>query len=271
MTPRRNLVAAMVVTFFPVLGLVGCAAPEPPATPTSKVPPASAAARAGIPDAVRVCLDVRGTRAAFRGRRGPLGHEVDVARAITDALGERARIIVSPVPAALVKIANGECDVAMGLIGSASIRREYELVDYMLMGYSWLVPKASGINGQEALENRKVGVVLGSYVADGIPPHGADVDEVEFESLAPAQRALDGGDVDTLLIESSSATKLVMDSKLAYRLVGTPVAQLPVGVVVSPSRPDLHDAVTEAVDELLEDGEINRILASWSASGRALA
>ncbi len=207
------------------------------------------------------------------------GTNPDVARLLGQALGVTVDIQVANFDSIIPGIAAGRYDMTVSSMTPTAKRMEVlDFVDYMQMGNSIAVPDGNplGINSEESLCGKKVGLLTGSYqlavnvpaVDDGCSAAGrGTVQRSEFQDTRQAISALTSGRLDAVLADSPILDFAATQNpaiEIAAKYDFTPVG------VGMPKDSGLVSAVSAALTEVVKSDSYVKVLGKYGLESSAI-
>lgn len=165
-------------------------------------------------------------------------------------------------------------DVALAVGDFATRRETLDIVDLVNSGVVFLVQEGnpSGFDGtRDDLCGRSLAFGKGNVhqtyaeeqnekcLAEGRPA----IDMQGFPDGPTGTLALQSGRVDIQWQETSAANQLVKDSPDLFEIAGEAEMLAPYGVGVPKGKPELRDAIFEALTSMYEDGTYQALLEKW--------
>lgn len=216
------------------------------------------------------CTDVPYPPAEFQEGEEYAGYEVELARAISEKLGVEAVFQKTGFDGIIGALEAKKCDA---IISSMNVTPEREkqvaFVEYMTIGQAVAVAPglAGSINELRDLGGKVVAVQVGTTLKALIDKENKGLDEkIElklFPDAGAAASALQTGKVDAFFADAPVVADYVGKQPDAFAIGGTQIDELPAGIALRKEDADLQDAVQTAVDELYEDGTVEKIFAKW--------
>ena len=207
------------------------------------------------------------------------GANPDIARLVGQALGVKVEIKVSNFDSIIPGIAAGRYDMTVSSMTPTTQRMQVlDFVDYLQMGNSIAVPKGNplGINNQDALCGKKVGLLTGSYqLTANVPQANADCTKEgkpklatsEFQDTRQAISALTSGRLDAVLADSpimdfaaKSNPTIVISSKYEFTPVG----------IGMPKDSGLIKSVSAAMVDIVKSASYKAVLKKYGLESSAI-
>lgn len=211
-----------------------------------------------------------------------IGMDPDIGHAIGAKLGVEFKFDPQRFDGLVPAIQAGKFAVALSNMADTKERqRTVDFVDYAGTGASFMVPSGNpgGISTQESACGKKIALTAGStyekYVKTtvnglcskaGKPAATALV----FPDDASTQLAVKSGKADATLTDGPSAAYIAqtVDGGKAFTVIEDPSAPagynpVPIGVAVAKDQTQLRDAIKRALDALIADGTLRRIMGKY--------
>lgn len=236
-----------------------CAGQRPAAPGVLDAVRAAGAVRIGVKaDSPPFGVERQGTRYGF---------DVDIAAAIARRLGVEPRFVSVTSADRIPRLIAGDVDM---VVASMTQTRERERqvdfsIPYFEDGPAILTKAGSGIAGYVDLGGRRVGVAIGSTTRRSLATAAPEVALVELPAIGDLMPALDAGAVDAIASDYLILLGLAKASgrPASYAIPGGRIVSEPYGIALPQDQSAWRDAVNEALMAMWEDGEWERIAASW--------
>lgn len=200
-----------------------------------------------------------------------VGFDIDVANAVAGKLGVTAKFLQSPFPTLLTDVAAGKFDVvARGLFDTKERQEQVDMVTYYSAGTQWAGRTDAPVDPNNACGSR-VGAEADTVQFTTELPAKSDactdvgdpaIEIVPFENIDAAVTGLQNGDVDGISFDSPVIAYAAKNSDGKLATAGTPFDTLPYAFAVAKGS-SLASALQEAVQELIDDGELATIAEKW--------
>lgn len=207
------------------------------------------------------------------------GANPDIARLVGQALGVKVEIKVSNFDSIIPGIAAGRYDMTVSSMTPTTQRMQVlDFVDYLQMGNSIAVPKGNplGINNQDALCGKRVGLLTGSYqLTANVPDANAtcakenkkQLATSEFQDTRQAISALTSGRLDAVLADSpimdfaaKSNPTIMISSKYEFTPVG----------IGMPKDSGLIKSVSAAMADIVKNPSYKAVLKKYGLESSAI-
>ncbi|WP_411136585.1 ABC transporter substrate-binding protein [Streptomyces sp. C10] len=212
----------------------------------------------------------------------PAGLDVELATALSRELGLRVKFVNATFDTLLTGLNVNRFDLVMSAMTDTKDRQEgrtdgtktgsgVDLVDYFKAGLVLVVRKGNpeGVKALGDLSGRKVAVQRGTFARDYLdqlnPEAPAKLKIREFDSPAEVYDDVAKGRSTACLDDfpvaaHNAATRA---GGTALELSGAQLETLLYGIAVAKTNTVLRDAVREALDRLIRNGEYAKILKKW--------
>ncbi len=267
------------------------AAPSTTATtvalPTTVIPtqPTDAAIAATVPAAVKskgtidVATDATYAPDEFIAPDGStiVGMDADLATAITQVLGLKAKLINATFDTIIPGIQSGKYGMgASSFTDTIARQKVVDFVDYFTAGEGFYVTSGSSLafNGLTSLCGHTVAVESGTTeqsdaVAQGKKCTTGKVTVLSFGNQSQANLAVSSGRADVGFADSQVAGYIVATSNGVFQNSGTAFEVAPYGLAL-PKGNGMAAPVQAAVNELIGNGVYNQILTKWGVQSGAV-
>jgi len=197
-----------------------------------------------------------------------VGFDPDLVALIAERAGFDYELVNTRWDGIFVALASGEFDM---VASAATITDEREeIVDftnpyfYANQRIAVLESRADEIQDVDDLAGLKVAVQAGTtgdiYASENIP----GVQMLRYDEITLAFQALASGDADAIVNDGPvSADIIEKNPELGAVLVGPPLSEEYYGIAVQPTRPELLDAVNQALAEIIADGTYQELYLKW--------
>ncbi|MGW0806550.1 ABC transporter substrate-binding protein [Nonomuraea sp. NPDC002799] len=208
-----------------------------------------------------------------------IGMDVDLGQAIGAKLGVDFVFTAQQFDGLIPAMQAGKLDVAISNMADTAERQAVvDFVDYASDGASLMVPKAAAgtIKGLTDVCGKKVALTAGStyekFVRTEVKARCTAAGQPEatplvFPNDAATQLAVKSGKAEATLTDGPSAAYIArtVDGGNAFAVVLDPAAPtgyhpVPIGIAMTKTKPELRDAVKEALQALITDGTYRRIM-----------
>lgn len=230
---------------------------------------------------LRVVVSLSGPPMLYVGKdaRTLEGLEIDLTRAVADALGVKAEFTQGTFDTLIPAISAGRADIAVGSIGDLKLREtQVDFIDYTTVGIGMAVLKgnANGINDVTSLCGKKVAVVRGTFQEKQLAEQqakcrvaGSTLEVQTFTDPNGAMLALRSSRVDVYSGDSTAVGYAVSQYPATLEIAGKMHPMALMGYAVSKQNTQLRDAVKAALETIQKNGEYKKIFERWgqSASG----
>ncbi len=203
---------------------------------------------------------------------GYAGIDVEIAQAIADKLGLELVVDDMDFNAALLAVQQGKSDMVMA---GVSVTDERELVMDFTVSYATgvqvvIVKEGSDVT-MDNLGEKQIGcqaATTGYIYASDTPENGGYGEDhvTAFDNGGLAVQALLNDQVDCVIIDSAPALEYVKANPGLKILEGAWVEES-YAIGMSKDNPELYAAVNQALQELIEDGTVQKIIDKYITAG----
>ncbi len=193
-----------------------------------------------------------------------VGIDVEIATAIAAELGMELEVLDMEFDSIITSVNEGEADFGMaGMTVTDERKKEVDFSSSYATGVqSVIVKENSEIADLDGLDGKKIGVQLGTtgdiYATDDYGKENV----IEYGKGADAVIALNGGDVDAVIIDNEPAKAFVAENE-GLKILETSYAIEDYAIAVSKDNKDLLDKINKALEKLTADGTIDAIIAEY--------
>lgn len=205
------------------------------------------------------------------------GLDTDLLNAMAGRLGISFNYTRGDRASLVSDVSTGRVDVAAaGFADTPSRLRRVDFVDYFTAGSAVTVAAANPVNVHSLADlcGKKVAVVADSTDAETLAARNCAAGPIRIASVNTPVHALESvrtGEADAAFTDFPSADFAARqpDSRLA--VAGPQIDPGPYGFAVSKSDPQLLQALTAALDAIIDDGTYGRILARYHLTEGAVS
>ena len=196
------------------------------------------------------------------------GIDVEIASAIADKLGLELQIDDMDFDSALVAVQNGASDVVLAGLSYSEERDEIlDFTDSYATGVQVVIVKEGSDVTLDNLGEKMIGTQRGTtgyiYASDTPENGGYGEDHVSgYDNGATAVQALVNGQVDAVIIDEAPAKEYVAANEGLTILPGNWVEEQ-YCAAVNEGNEALLNAINTALNELIEDGTVDEIIAKY--------
>lgn len=194
------------------------------------------------------------------------GIDVEIATEIAKKLGLELVVDDMEFSSVITSVQNGKSDIAMaGLTVNEERKKNINFTDTYTKGVqSIIVPEDSEIASVDDLGKAKaIGCQEGTtgyiYCSDTEENGGYGDKAIAYPDGATAVQALTTGKVDAVVIDNAPAQEFVKANK-GLKILDTAYAEEEYAIGVSKKNDPLLEAVNKALNELIEDGTVQKIV-----------
>ncbi|MFJ4342133.1 ABC transporter substrate-binding protein [Streptomyces sp. NPDC088915] len=220
-----------------------------------------------------------------------VGVDPDVAQALSKQLGVKLEFVSGTFDGLITSIYSGRQDLIMSSMTDNKKRQEglddsgkkigkgIDFVDYFSSGVSLLVKKGNpqGINSLDDLCGKTVAVQRGTIYEDTFKAQATKCGDKKltiqaFDTDAEAQTRVKAGGAVADLNDYPVAAYIAKTSGGGndFEVVGSQSDVGLFGIGVSKDKPQLRDAVKEALDAIIKDGSYAEVLKKWDVEDSAV-
>ena len=195
-----------------------------------------------------------------------IGIDIEVAQAIADKLGLELVIDNMEFTAALEAAQKGKSDMVMA---GVTVTPDREMVMEFSKTYATgiqvvIVPEDSAIKTIDDLDGKKIGTQMGTtgyLFCSDTPENGGYGEEnvVAYDNGITAVQALLKGQIDCIVIDNAPAQAFVKENP-GLKILETEFAVEDYAIGFAKGNTALKDAVNKALDELIADGTVQKII-----------
>ncbi len=245
--------------------------------PTTSGPPKIAPPAILQADTLKVCAPNDGTPpSVYHDETGKLvGSEVDLADAIAAKLGLKPQMVESGFAAVIPTLQARQCDVIMATLYIKPEREQVvDFVPYLFSGTGIAVSKEhpADITGMDdSLCGKKVMVAIGTTAeslsqeqSEKCTAEGKEPVDVNRNSHADVSiQQVQNGQMDAYLDTAETIGYYATKTGAQIQLAGQPFGTIKVGAATLKGNTELHNAIQQALNELISDGTYGKILEQW--------
>ncbi|KOX33699.1 MULTISPECIES: ABC transporter substrate-binding protein [unclassified Streptomyces] len=220
-----------------------------------------------------------------------VGVDPDIAQALSKQLGVELKFVSGTFDGLITSIYSGRQDLIMSSMTDNKKRQEglddngkkigkgIDFVDYFSSGVSLLVKKGNpqGINSLDDLCGKTVAVQRGTIYEDTFKAQATKCGDKKltiqaFDTDAEAQTRVKAGGAAADLNDYPVAAYIAKTSGGGndFEVVGSQSDVGLFGIGVSKDKPQLRDAVKEALDAIIKDGTYAEALKKWDVEDSAV-
>ncbi|MGH3758702.1 ABC transporter substrate-binding protein [Actinophytocola sp.] len=213
-----------------------------------------------------------------------IGMDVDLGNAIGKALGVEAEFVNASFDGILAGLQAGRYELAMSSFTDTKEREQIvDFVTYFEAGTSTMVRKCNpkGIETLEDLCGKTVGAQNGTIQLDQLTKAEAEGSLVKtctdagkdpvkgqgFPKQTDVNAALQANRIDAYLADTPVVNYAVKTTGNAFEKVGEDADTAPYGIAIPKTAGTMKDAVQGAVQQLMSDGNYQKILDNWGLTG----
>lgn len=193
-----------------------------------------------------------------------VGIDVDIAEALAKELGAKLEVVDMEFDSIIPAVDKGEVDFGMaGMTVNDERKEKVDFTSSYATGVQVVIVKdGSDIKDLDSLKGKKIGTQLGTtgdtYAKDGF---GAE-NVVSYGKGADAVIALNGGDVDAVIIDNEPA-KVFVEENTGLKILDTEYAVEDYAIAVKKGNTAFVDEINAALEKLTADGTIDNIIKKY--------
>lgn len=194
------------------------------------------------------------------------GFDVDLLAALCELLDCIPKFQSTSFDGIFTTLAAGEFDAVASAITITPERAQVVNFTrpYLKAGQIVTVPVNSDIAGPKDLEDKVVGVQLGTTGDLVATEYSANGNIMRFETIDLAMQALAQGDIDAVITDAPTSADIInRQFPSTLTMVGEPFTSEYYGIAVQPTTPELTSAFNAAIAVLEENGELAKIAEKW--------
>ncbi|MFI6104299.1 ABC transporter substrate-binding protein [Streptomyces sp. NPDC051310] len=223
-----------------------------------------------------------------------VGIDPDIAAALGKQLGVEFKFTSGTFDGLISSLNTGRQDLVMSAMSDTKARQEglddkgnkvgqgVDFVDYFNSGVSLLVKKGNpqGIKSLEDLCGKKVAVQRGTIYEDTFKQQAAKCDKDKkgkltieaFDTDAEAQTRVKSGGAVADMNDYPVAAYIAKTAGGGndFEVAGGQTAAGPFGIAVDKDNTQLRDAIKEALNAIIKNGEYAKVLEKWDVKGSAI-
>ena len=191
-----------------------------------------------------------------------VGIEPEIMKLICDKLGVEAEFVQMDFDSVLIGIQAAKYDCAMSGITVTPAREKNMLFTdpYYNAAQVIVVTEGSSITGKADLAGKIASVQTGTTAESGCQDEGVEVQA--FTANADAKAALTTGKVDAWVVDNLTASQMVEEGD-GLVILDEKMTEEPYAFAFAQGSEDLVAAINEVLNELVADGTVEGIFASF--------
>lgn len=192
------------------------------------------------------------------------GFDIDLMDAIADELGVDATYVDADFDGILAQLATGQFDVVISALTITEERAEtVDFSDpYFEAVQALVVREDSDIEGEDDLVDVEVGAQAGTTGLEYANENFDEADVIDYPDYPGAFTALEAGELEAVIADLPAADDAVGESD-SLRIATEIDTDEQYGIAVDPDKPELLDAINEALETLIDDGTYAEIFSEW--------
>jgi polar amino acid transport system substrate-binding protein len=198
-----------------------------------------------------------------------VGIDAEIAAAIADKLGMELKIEDMKFESIIPSVVSGGADMALaGMTVTEERLNDVDFSSSYATGVQVVIVKEnSGIETIDDLSGKKIGVQLATtgdiYASDTVENGGfGEENVVKYNKGADAVMALQGGDVDAVIIDNEPAKAFVAANE-GLTILSTEYAVEEYAIAVNKGNTELLNKINTALEELTAEGKIDEIISKY--------
>lgn len=193
-----------------------------------------------------------------------VGIDVEIAGAIAEKLGAKLEIKDMEFDSIIPSVNQGEADFGMaGMTVNEERKAQVDFTSSYATGVQVVIVKeGSDIVDLNGLNGKKIGTQLGTTGDTYSKDDFGEENVVSYGKGADAIIALNGGDVDAVIIDNEPA-KVFVSENAGLKILETEYAVEDYAIAVKKGNTALADEINAALEELTADGTIDKIIAKY--------
>ena len=204
----------------------------------------------------------------FREGEEILGIDIDIAKQIAKHLGVELKMNDVSFDALVLELINGNCDFAIA--GMSKSEEKAKSVDfsnpYYVAKQLVLVPKNSTIKSSEDLNNKKLGVQLGTTGDIYCSENYKNSEIVRYNKISDASSDIISGELDAIIVDDLPAQKLNGMLGDSIRALSTPLFEESYRIAVAKGETEMLGEINNILEDMVKSGEIDRIVQKYVSS-----
>lgn len=190
-----------------------------------------------------------------------VGIDPDIAQALADKLGLKLEVVDMEFDSLIASVQSGKVDIVLaGMTVNEERKKNVDFTDSYANGVQVIiVADGSDIATFDDLAGKLIGVQQGTTGHVYCSDDWGEGNVVAFQSGAAAVQALQQGKVDCVVIDQEPA-KAFVEANDGLKILDTQYANEDYAAAVSKKNPELTEALNKALQELKDDGTVQKIL-----------
>lgn len=190
-----------------------------------------------------------------------IGIDIDICKKAF----EKTEVIVNDYPDSELFdiLKKGDCDIVAAAISADDERLEDVLVTeiYSETELVIVVKNTSNIKTHYGLVGKKVGFVSNSVAKEYVSGI-KNAEGMSYEKGSDSIRELLAGRIDAVVLDSS-VSDIYIDENIGLVKIEKPIYEKSYVMAVSPQKPEVFEALQARLDEMKEDGTLDKIINSY--------
>ncbi len=195
----------------------------------------------------------------------PTGFNVDIMRAVADALNLKIHIELDLWHKVRSEIEAGNIDILMGMYNTDERDQKVDFtIPHYITSYGIFVPKGSEIKTLEDLKNKKIVVQKDDLGHDYIVENHITSDLLIKSTPEEAMLALANREADCLILPRLQGVMIIKEKNLqGITIVGPPIIQRKYCMAVTEGNASLLAKLNEGLNIIKTSGEYEKIYDKW--------
>lgn len=254
--PRQIIKMTLVVALLAVLTACGNSANAP-----------SASNKLGLlePGVLTITTNLDYRPFGFQQDGELVGFDVDIAKAVADAMGLKAHVVAAPFDTMIQGVQSGRYDVIIASMAITPKRAQAVTFSdpYYQAGGQMFVRKGSSCTNPKKMEPPVVGVARGTTYGDYAEEQAWIKDVKTYESSISAFADLQRGRLDGVITGKLSGLFQVKTAHKPLRTCGEALYQHPAAFALQKGSDKLLKALNNALHTIKENGTYLKISKKW--------
>jgi polar amino acid transport system substrate-binding protein len=195
-----------------------------------------------------------------------LGFEKDIIEMIAQKMGRKLIFVQNEWESLIPGLERGDYDIAAnGIEITPERRREVNFSEPYYATFEQIVTRSDDYRmdeGLKSLDGKKVGTLKAS-LAHYILEKETKAKIVFYEQEINGYQDVENGRIDCFFIDYPIALYYALSNQ-KLKASGQPIGKMFYGIAVSKKNPELLNEINSALDEIIENGEYDQILAKWN-------
>lgn len=196
-----------------------------------------------------------------------VGFDIDLIHAIADEAGFELEVEQTNFDGIIPGLQTGQFDIAVAGIGITEERKA--VIDYSDPYFESGLAIGVRVDNEniediEDLEGKTIATRLGSTSSAYISEHIEGANASEFEQLDQAYLAVENGSADAVLYDDPNVRYYIQtQGEDSLKVVGDLYEAEDYGIAITQGKPELVEAINDALQTLRDDGTYDEIYEEW--------